>query len=142
VDNEHRRRSIVGAMSVEHDAGDRFEILVRGHRIVVDQPADAGGTDTAPTPTELFVASLASCVAFYGMRYLSRHGLSEDISVAAAFDMSPDRPARVAAVRMTVEAQVPPERLAAFERVLDHCTVHNSLRQPPAVELRVHALTP
>ncbi|WP_405522034.1 OsmC family protein [Streptomyces canus] len=34
-----------------------------------------GGTDTAPTPTELFAASLATCVAFSPGRHLQRHGL-------------------------------------------------------------------
>ena len=49
---------------VEHQGGDRFGIEVRGNTLTVDQPADAGGEDTAPTPTELLVASLASCNAF------------------------------------------------------------------------------
>jgi putative redox protein len=53
-----------GVFSVRHLADDRFSIDIRGHVVNVDQPAYAGGTDTAPTPTELFVAGLASCVAF------------------------------------------------------------------------------
>jgi putative redox protein len=58
-------------LQVRHLGDDRFAIDVRGHEIVVDQPVDAGGQDTAPTPTELFVASLAGCVAFYARRYLN-----------------------------------------------------------------------
>ena len=50
-------------MTVRHQGGDRFEIDVRGHRVIVDQPSGAGGSDKGPTPTELFVAGLASCVA-------------------------------------------------------------------------------
>ena len=50
-------------MRVEHRGEDRFDINVRGHVLRVDQPRTDGGQDTAPTPTELFVASLASCVA-------------------------------------------------------------------------------
>ena len=49
---------------VVHEEGDRFALTIRGHRIVVDQPVEDGGGDAGPTPTELFVASLASCVAF------------------------------------------------------------------------------
>ena len=63
------------ALTVAHRGGDRFRIRVRGHEIDVDQPVGDGGEDTAPTPTELFVAGLASCVAFYARRYLARHGL-------------------------------------------------------------------
>ena len=65
-------------MDVRHVSGESYEVSVRGHRVIVDQPADAGGQDTAPTPTELFVASLATCVAFYAGRYLARHGYSRD----------------------------------------------------------------
>jgi len=61
-------------MDIRFVAGEAYEVTVRGHRLVVDQPADAGGQDSAPTPTELFLASLATCVAFYAGRFLTRHG--------------------------------------------------------------------
>ena len=92
-------------MDVRFVAGDSYEVSVRGHRVLVDQPADAGGQDTAPTPTELFVASLAACVAFYAGRYLTRHGYCRDgLIVSAGFDMASDRPARVSGIRLTVQA--------------------------------------
>ena len=47
-------------MRVRWRADDRFDIQVRGHTITVDQPAEFGGGDVGPTPTELFVAGLAS----------------------------------------------------------------------------------
>ena len=50
-------------LTVRHLGGDRFRIESRGHTLTVDQPTEDGGTNTAPTPTELCVASLASCVA-------------------------------------------------------------------------------
>jgi putative redox protein len=37
-----------------------------------------GGGDVGPTPTELFVAGLASCVAFYARRYLRRHDIDAE----------------------------------------------------------------
>lgn len=123
---------------VEARGGEAYEIEVRGHRILVDQPAEVGGEDSAPTPTELFVASLASCVAFYAGRYLTRHGYSRDgLAVDARFDLATDRPSRVATARLTlhVPAGVPPERWAALQAVASHCTVHNSLTQPPRVDI-------
>ena len=125
-------------MDVRFISGEAYEVAVRGHTITVDQPADGGGADTASTPTELFVASLATCVAFYAGRYLTRHGYTRDgLRVSAAFDMATDRPARVAAVRLTlrVPAQVPVERLAALQAVASHCTVHNTLTEPPDVTI-------
>ena len=125
-------------MEARFVAGEAYEVTVRGHRLVVDQPADAGGQDSAPTPTELFVASLASCVAFYAGRFLTRHGYSRDgLAVSAGYEMASDRPARVSSVRlaMRVPADLPPERWAALRAVASHCTVHNSLASPPSVSI-------
>lgn len=125
------------SVTVEHLDGERYVVGVRGHLLTVDQPLTDGGDDTAPTPTELFVASLASCVAFYAGRFLDRHGLSRrDLRVTASFTMAADRPARVASVTMAVNApSLPAERRAAFLAVISRCTVHNTLHQAPAVDI-------
>jgi len=124
----------------EHLAGDAFELVIRDHLVTVDQPRDAGGDDLGPTPTELFVASLAGCVGFYAARYLRRHDLPDDgLRVRGSFAMSDDRPARVASIDLDVElpAGFPKERLVALGRVVEHCTVHNSIRFAPEVRTRL-----
>jgi LmbE family N-acetylglucosaminyl deacetylase/uncharacterized OsmC-like protein len=124
-------------MRVEYRGGDQFDVNVRGHIIAVDQPVKDGGDDTAPTPTELFIASLASCVAFYARRYLARHNLPTDgLAVEATFAMG-SKPARVAGiqVRLVVPDGVPPERLDALLAVASHCTVHNTLERTPDVSI-------
>ncbi len=124
-------------MTVRPLGNDRFAIDVRGHTLLVDQPPDAGGEDTAPTPTELFIAGLASCVAFYARRYLARHDLaSEGLSVHISYVMG-SRPARVSQItlRITPPAGLPEERRAALLAVASHCTVHNTLEQSPDVDI-------
>lgn len=126
------------AMDVRFVSGEAYAVTVRGHRVVVDQPAEVGGQDSAPTPTELFVASLASCVAFYAGRFLTRHGYSRDgLAVSADYEMASDRPARVSNIRLMVRvpAGLPPQRWAALRAVASHCTVHNSLADPPPVSI-------
>jgi putative redox protein len=128
-------------MRVEHRGGDKFDISIRGHVITVDQPVTDGGDDTAPTPTELFIASLASCVAFYARRYLSRHHLpTEGLAVETTFEMG-SRPARVSGidVRVLVPKGVPAERLDALLAVATHCTVHNTLDTKPDVLITLAA---
>jgi putative redox protein len=125
-------------LSVTHQAGDRFELQVRGHQLVCDQPPADGGTDQGPTPTELFVASLAACVGFYARRFLARHHLdAAGLRVETHFTMSPDRPARVATItlRLVVPQPLEEHRRRALLAVVDHCTVHNSLRTPPHVQV-------
>jgi uncharacterized OsmC-like protein len=91
-----------------------------------------------PTPTELFVASLAACVAFYGRRFLARHDLeAAGLRVDCRATMSTDRPARVASVTLDIAGvpELSDNRRKALLAVVDHCTVHNSLRTPPEVRV-------
>jgi putative redox protein len=125
-------------LSVTHQTGDRFQLQVRGHRLTCDQPSADGGDDQGPTPTELFVGSMAACVAFYARRFLARHDLdAAGLRVEAAFTMSPDRPARVDAItlRLLLPQPLEPNRRRALLAVVDHCTVHNSIRIPPEVRI-------
>jgi uncharacterized OsmC-like protein len=126
-------------MIVSHEEGDRFQVSIRGHQLSVDQPVDHGGTDEGPTPTEVFVAGLASCVAFYAERYLRRHDLPIDgLLVDCSFAFAEDRPTRVASVTLHVDAPgLPASRRAGFLAVIERCTVHNSLRIPPDVRIEL-----
>jgi putative redox protein len=117
---------------------DRLRVTVRGHELSTDQPVEDGGDDTAPTPTELFVTSLAACVCFYAERFLRRHGLSaEGLQVGCDYTWA-EKPHRVGAIRLSVLAPtVTDANRDAFVRVIEHCTVHNSLRMPPDVSVEV-----
>ena len=50
----------------------RNEIVAGKHRIIADEPADAGGTDEGPTPYDLLSAALGTCTSmtlhFYAKR--------------------------------------------------------------------------
>ena len=133
-------QDLPGRVIVRHVEGDAYAITARGHVVLVDQASADGGKDAAATPTELLVASLASCVAFYTGRYLLRHGLDRaGLTVTAEFAMAADRRARVGAVRLriTVPGGVPPQRTDALLAVASHCTVHNTLRQQPDVSVEL-----
>lgn len=44
----------------------KLESDVREHHVVVDQPANAGGTDAGPTPLDYLLISLAGCIGTIG----------------------------------------------------------------------------
>ena len=130
----------MGAMVVRSLGGDRYAVQVRGHELIVDQPTETAGTDLGPTPVELFVASLTSCVAHYAGSFLARHSICRDgLQVDARWEMAQDRPARVATVtiRVTPPPTLPPERLAAMLAVARACTVHNTIERVPDVSIDV-----
>ncbi|MFI1415092.1 OsmC family protein [Streptomyces sp. NPDC020707] len=134
------RSGDVHRLEVVHVDGDAYSTEVRGHRLQVDQPLEAGGSDTAPTPTELFAASLATCVAFYAGRYLHRHGLSQaGLRVRTEFTMATDRPPRVASMLLVIvpPPELPERRRAALLAVVSRCTVHNTLHEPPEIDIEL-----
>ena len=120
-----------------HEGGDRLLVTVRGHHMYSDQPVEDGGGDTAPTPTEMFVAGLAGCVAFYAERFLRRHGLGTDaLEVSCSYRWA-ENPHRIGDIEVNVDApSLTAGHREAFSRVIEHCTLHNTLRRPPAV--RIH----
>jgi len=125
-----------GHVEVTHIADQAFAVFVRDHELTVDQPVESGGDNDGPTPVELFVASLVSCVAYYAGRFLQRHHLPyEHLRVKADFTMADAPPARVTSVSMRIllPTELSAARQKALRAVVDHCTVHNTLRQPPDV---------
>jgi uncharacterized OsmC-like protein len=123
---------------VLRDGGDRYTIGIGAHEVVVDQPVEDGGTDTGPSPTELFVASIASCTAHYAGRFLGRHGIDANgLEVTAEFAIG-DRPGRVVDLdlRLVVPA-LPEDAKDRLRAVVEHCTVKNSIAKPAAIRLQI-----
>jgi uncharacterized OsmC-like protein len=53
-------------------AGFAQEIQAGRHRIVADEPASAGGTDTGPSPYDLLLAALGACTSMTVGMYARR----------------------------------------------------------------------
>ncbi len=54
--------------------GFRTEIEARSHGLVADEPSALGGTDRGPTPYELLLAALGSCMVMTLRMYADRKG--------------------------------------------------------------------
>lgn len=129
-------------IEVRYEDRDRFRVRARSHAFVVDQPTDVGGDDLGPMPTELFVASLATCVGFFAERYLRRHDLPTDgLAIDCDFTMTEDRPARVSAISLSVVVPegFPEAKRKALNAVIEHCTVHNSIMHAPEIAITLDA---
>lgn len=126
-------------IEVIRESGVRFRADVGGHVLTFDQPIHAGGTDMGPSPTDVFVASLAGCVAYYVERFLERHAVdAQGLRVVTDFEMA-NHPSRVADIELAVviPAGLPDELRAPLLAVAEHCTVHNSIVTAPHVRIEL-----
>lgn len=129
-------------VTVQHLGSVQFEIKARQHTIVSDQPVENHGFDEGMTPPELFLASLGSCAAFYAAEYLRQKNLATEgtrVIVHADKILKPD--ARLDNIRIEVELPLACDERdrAGVERAVHRCLIHNTLLQPPKMEIAIHA---
>jgi putative redox protein len=104
-----------------------------GHTLVVDEPADRGGTDTGPRPTQLLAASLAGCTAITIEMYAERKGwdvgaIEVDVDVAYENGIP-----STFAVALQLPAELSEEQRQLLLRVAGKCPVHKVLAGEAAV---------
>ena len=109
-----------------------------GHLITTDQPVAAGGSDSAPTPFELFLTSIATCAGFYVLVFLKQRQLStEGIYLTMSTERSPEsRLVKNIKLDIHLPESFPDKYREAVVRAADQCTVKAHLQQPPSIEIR------
>ena len=126
-------------MIIEYAGGRKLIARHRGLQVLSDQPESGGGENTAMTPTELFIASLALCVGAFVVYFAQRHDIQlEGMKIETDYQMS-DNPRRVGAIQVRVHMPGPVSKRyqAALQRTAEHCVVHNTLHEPPDVVISV-----
>lgn len=123
------------SMKISWSRGVQMEVAVRNHRLIVDQPKEEGGDDQGITPVEMFAASLGSCIGYYAARFCQRHQLSEaGLFVNLSWDYA-EQPHRIGKINVQVDLPkgFPAEMKDRIQKVVEGCTVHNSLTHPPQI---------
>jgi len=127
-----------GTRTVESswDGGLRCTVTSGQFQLVVDEPVSAGGTGSGPQPTELLLASVASCLTLAIAFTARKRGIELgdlQVSVTGVYEGP-----RFVEINSTVRCDPQPtdfERLvAAAERV---CYVSNTLRTAPTLSVAV-----
>jgi putative redox protein len=98
-----------------------------GHTVRIDEPLEAGGTDTGPSPTRLVAAGLAGCTAVTIEMYAKRKGWdvgAVEVDVDVAYD---DFAPLSFTVTLRLPAELSDEQRARLLVVAGKCPVHKLL---------------
>lgn len=120
--------------------GKRVDAVFNGFVIHTDQPARAGGEGSAPTPFNLFLASIGTCAGIYVLGFCQQRGIpAEDIRIRQSMEVNP---MTRMIERINLDIDLPegfPERYApALIRSAQLCAVKKHLEQPPEFRIQTH----
>jgi len=124
---------MLATMEIRFPGGLEVEALVGGFSIRTDQSVSDGGTGAAPSPFDLFLASIGTCAGIYALRFCQQRNLeTEGLSLALTAEKGEDGK-RVA--RVSIEIRLPPAFPARYRdailRAVDQCKVKRHILEPP-----------
>ncbi len=124
-------------MEIRFPGGLAVEALHGGFVIRTDQPVADGGSASAPSPFDLFLASLGTCAGYYALRFCRERGLSvEGLSVELSTERDAARK-RLSRIRIAIRLPegFPEKYRPAILRAADQCAVKRHVVEAPEFEV-------
>jgi len=125
------------SMDIRFPGGVAVEAAFDGFKVRTDQPRTAGGGGSAPSPFELFLASIGTCAGYYALRFCQQRELPTG---GLALRLTTERdPEKKGLSRIRIEVDLPPDfpekYREAILRAVDQCTVKRHIVTPPILEV-------
>lgn len=124
-------------MEITFDGGKVITAHINGHQIRTDQPVMGGGTDSAPSPFELFLASIGTCAGIYVKSFCDQRGVSsENIKIVQTveYDRSTGLPTDIK-IDIQLPVDFPEKYKDAVINVAELCKVKKTIANPPKFEV-------
>ncbi len=144
--SQHKTTSVKTTMA----GGFAVHADIRGHKITIDQPENAGGTNEGPTPLEYFLFSLGGCIATIARIAAMQQKIAlRSMAVSVDADLNPaglmgrptDDRAGFSEIRVsaTIDADLTDAQKSEFlDQVCLRCPLHDNIKLATAV---VHRLS-
>jgi len=124
-------------MEITFNGGKVVTARIDDHLIVTDQPLDNGGTNSAPAPFDLFLASIGTCAGIYVKSFCDRREISsKDIMIiqSVEYDDRTNLPKRI-----TLDIKLPDDFPEKYKDALINaaglCAVKKSIYNPPEFQI-------
>lgn len=125
------------SMQVSFPGGVAVKADFKGFEILTDQPEANGGSNTAPSPFALFLASLGTCAGFFALRFCQQRDLPTE-GMSLSLETTPGSgKKKLDSVKIVLHLpdDFPEKYRPAVIRAMDQCAVKQVLHDPPEFEV-------
>lgn len=124
-------------MEITFDGGKVVSAHTHGHIVRTDQPVASGGENSAPSPFEVYLASIGTCAGVYVKSFCDNRKIPTDkirIIQETTYDKESGLP-----VEVKIEIKLPPDFPEKYKEsvinVAQLCKVKKSIAQPPVFKI-------
>ncbi len=111
---------------------------LNGFTVYTDQPIQGGGEGSAPSPFELFLASLGTCAGIYVKGFCDSRGISAEgieIEQNIMYDQMKGKIGKIV-LDIKVPADFPEKYHEAVINAANYCAVKKLIQDPPEFEVK------
>jgi ribosomal protein S12 methylthiotransferase accessory factor len=115
----------------------KINVEYKGFTVKTDQPVRDGGDDTAPSPFDYFLASLAACAGYYALAFCKERQIpTGGLGVTMTTERGEvSKMIDKISIVVDVPAGFPEKYRFALLKAVDHCTVKAHMMKPPQFEV-------
>ena len=124
-------------MEITFDGGKVVTAHTQSHSIKTDQPVNHGGANTAPSPFDLFLASIGTCAGIYVKSFCDNRNIPTDnIRIIQKTDYNAETglPQNIT-LDIKLPADFPEKYKASLISVAELCKVKKSIANPPVFQI-------
>ena len=124
---------------IKYVGGKKFIAHNRGHELTIDTPIEFSGGDKGPTPSEIFIDSLGSCIGMYALGYCKSVGINTDgLKIKIEWEKElKTQPYYIKKIDVKIDlpnADIGP-RKEALLKVARTCLVHQTIKAQPSIDI-------
>ena len=131
---------MVQEMEISFAGGQKVYADYKGFTIQTDQSAKDGGDNSAPTPSDLFFASLGTCSGLYALRFCEKRKIdTENLKISLELQSNPKtHMVEKIVFKLNLPPEFPPKYTSALIKSMSLCYVKKHLEQPPQFEFDIN----
>ncbi len=124
-------------MEITFEGGKVVTAHCRGHLIKTDQQESNGGKDSAPSPFDLYIASIGTCAGLYVKSFCDNRNIPADkikLVQKVEYDKESNLPVNIR-IEIHLPADFPEKYRDSVIHVAGLCKVKKSIMSPPEFEI-------